>query len=276
MPKIIFVHPAIRQYRQELFRLLDKNFDIKFLFTEDCEHNINFLKKFFLKNYKILESNKFIFYSKGVSWALIKEALFGSYDIWISSVLNSFATHFTFPIVKLRGKKFLLFSEDWWWQKSWKALLIKPYAKFIAKNSDAILAASSRTRNFFVGMGADLQKVFLAFNATIDLSAGVHKENPLDEFTVLYLGRIVKYKGLDVLIKAVKILQLKIKNLKLKILAVGDGDFKKNCENLAQNLELNNIQFISAVSPEEAAGYYKRASCFVLPARFLWNASVPA
>ncbi len=276
MPKIIFAHPAIKRYRQELFGLLDQNFDIKFLFTEDYEHNINFLKKFFLNNWQAFASSPFVFYSKGAVWPLLKIALFGEYDIWIDSVLNSFTTHFAFPIVKLRGKKFLLFSEDWWWQKNWKGFFIRPYAKFIARNSDAILTAGSRTRNFFVELGVDPSKVFLAFNATTDLSIKIHKEKPLNEFIVLYLGRIVQYKGLDVLIRAGKILKFLIPNSKFLILVVGDGDFKKDCEKLAQDLKLNNIQFIASVSAEEAVNYYERASCFVLPARFLWNSSIPA
>lgn len=275
MPKIVFVHPAIRQYRQELFHLLDQNFDIKFLFTEDYEHNLNFLKSFSLHKWRAFRPQPFIFYSKGASWPLVKEALFGDYDIWISSVLNGFATHFIFPIVKLRGKRFALFSEDWWWQKSWKAFLIKPYAKFIARNCNVILVAGSRARNFFIELGADPSKIFLAFNATSGLFTPTPKVL-MWGFTVLYLGRIVEYKGLDVLIKAGKILEFLIPNSKFLIHVVGDGDFKKDCEKLAQELDVKNIQFISAIKPEKIASYYERASCFVLPARFLWNSSVPA
>ncbi len=274
--KIIFAHPAIRQYRQGLFRLLDENLDIRFLFTEDYEDNLKFLSSFFLKNWRALRSKGSLFYSKGASWALLKEALFGNYDIWISSVLNSFVTHFTFPIVKLRGKKFLLFSEDWWWQKNLKSFLIRPYAQFLAKHCDAILAAGSRTKNFFIDLGVNPQKIYLAYNATMTPETKEENKKKDDVFTILYLGRIVKYKGLDVLIRAVKILQFKIENLELKILVVGDGDFKKDCEQLVRDLDLKNVEFVATVRPEEIGYYYERASCFVLSARFLWSSGVPA
>ena len=63
--KIIFAHPAIRQYRQGLFRLLDENLDIRFLFTEDYEDNLKFLSSFFFKKLESIEIQRLSFLLQG-------------------------------------------------------------------------------------------------------------------------------------------------------------------------------------------------------------------
>ena len=271
--KVVFAHPAIRQYRYELYRLLEGQFNIKFLFTEDYDHNLSYLKLRPLKKWRAFPSSRFPPYSKGACWPLVKEAISGDYDIWISSILNSFATHWTFLIVKLRGKKFFLWSEDWWWQKSWKSWLIRPYARFIARHADAVLAAGSRTKIFFVELGVDPQKIYLAFNATTVNNFSAETKDS-GKFVILYLGRIVRYKGLDILIKAFSKIENSFPQAVLRI--VGDGGFKEECQLLAKNLGLKNIEFIGSVDPQSAAKYYLSADCFVLPARYFWDSKVPA
>jgi len=282
MPKIIFVHPAIRSYRKELFELLSKNFNIEFIFVEDYEDNQKFLKNSIIKKWKIYRSGAFFFYRKGVVWRILKDILFSDYQIWVASGLNHFTTHLAFLFVKLRGKKFVLFSEDWWLTKNFKTKLAFPYMKLITRSCDFIIAAGSKTKEFFIKLGAPVKKVNIAVNATSSIRSLARDSDEVvrlrerleikDKVVILRLGRIVRYKGLDILIESFA--DLEKRNNKIHLLVVGEGDFKEECQLLAQKLKVKNITFQNSVAPEKVNIYYGLADIFVLPARFLWEESV--
>jgi glycosyltransferase involved in cell wall biosynthesis len=275
-PKLVFVHPAIRPYRQELFELLGNRYDCQFIFVEDYEDNLSLMKTVCLKKWKAYKSCRFLFYSKGFTIKLIKDAFFGDYDVWVSSGLFHAATHLALPVILFRGKKFILFAEDWWFSGKWKNRVFKPVAKWIVKHCHAIVVSSDRSRDFFVALGAKPEKVFVGWNATIDygrklvdprvLSDLKTELNPRGQFVFLYLNRIVPYKGLDVLIKAFAGIE---KTNEALLLVAGDGEFKDRCRNMAQELDIKNIKFIGSVPPEMAHYYYLLANLFVLSARFM-------
>lgn len=68
--------------------------------------------------------------------------------------------------------------------------------------------------------------------------------NPLKIYDILFVGRLTQAKGVDILLKAVKILKNKYtKNLKIAI--VGDGHLKVGLKNLVIELNLNNeVKFL--------------------------------
>jgi len=73
---------------------------------------------------------------------------------------------------------------------------------------------------------------------------------------VLFVGRLVKYKGVEYLIKAFN----EIKNPEIVLLIIGDGPLRKYLENLASN---KNIKFLGKV--ENLNPYYALCDIFVLP-----------
>ncbi|MFW9923111.1 MAG: glycosyltransferase family 4 protein [Candidatus Thorarchaeota archaeon] len=88
-------------------------------------------------------------------------------------------------------------------------------------------------------------------------------------FVVIYTGRIIEEKGLDLLPKIYKeLIKRDHKNIITKFLLVGDGNYK---DRLLQELEKENITnrftFVSPVSQEDLVDYYSSADCFILPSR---------
>jgi len=72
-----------------------------------------------------------------------------------------------------------------------------------------------------------------------------------------YLGRLKKYKSIEHLLQAAKIVVQKIPDLKVYI--VGDGDNKENLERLSKDLGLeNNVIFTGFVSEEEKIEYLQK------------------
>lgn len=80
---------------------------------------------------------------------------------------------------------------------------------------------------------------------------------------VLYVGRLVKLKGLDILLNAWKICELSVKNIELILL--GDGSERKRLEELAEELELKHVTFLGSVDNKETLKYYAQSHLFVLP-----------
>ncbi len=84
------------------------------------------------------------------------------------------------------------------------------------------------------------------------------------EPTLLFLNRIKKYKGLEILLKAVKILQ-KESSQKFNLWVVGEGDDRKRMEDYAKKNNLKNIQFFGRVSEGKKIELMQKAWVFINP-----------
>lgn len=68
--------------------------------------------------------------------------------------------------------------------------------------------------------------------------------------TIIYAGRLVSYKNVDTLVRAVSVLSKKIKNLQL--LVIGDGDQKQNLEaQVSQDKLSKNVKFLGQLGEHE-------------------------
>jgi glycosyltransferase involved in cell wall biosynthesis len=75
---------------------------------------------------------------------------------------------------------------------------------------------------------------------------------------VLFLGRLVWYKGVDVLIEAMA-------SVDATLLVVGDGPERARLERLAARAGPSRARFLGEVSDDERASCYRAADVFVLP-----------
>lgn len=77
---------------------------------------------------------------------------------------------------------------------------------------------------------------------------------------IVFVGRLVKSKGVDFLIRAFS----KLKKNNWKLIIVGDGPQKKSLESLVLNLNMNH-KIIFKGNQKEVSSYYKRARIFAFP-----------
>ena len=87
-----------------------------------------------------------------------------------------------------------------------------------------------------------------------------------EKINILFLGRIEERKGLIYLLRAYKILEKKFSNLRLII--VGEGGLKKECEDYVRENKLKEVFFEGGKKAEEAPLYYRTADIFVGPSIF--------
>jgi len=83
---------------------------------------------------------------------------------------------------------------------------------------------------------------------------------------MVFIGRLVYYKHLEVVIEALKILRDKC-NVRLVVL--GDGPMRRDWENLVKHYGLGDIvEFKGYVSHKEKLYYLSRCRALVLPSTF--------
>lgn len=287
--KIIYIHPTIRIYRKGIFEKLFKKLNIKFFWSEDMSKDNGHIRE---EVERILQNTNIDYIQANelhsipldnFSFDLLKLP-FQCYKVFIFSNIIGVPYLLLAPLLKLMGKRIIVFDELWRYPKEVnKYKKIYPYVKFLTKYClDGVVAAGSRAKEFYIEeFGFYKEKIEIAYNTTVDTKEYVNDENldnsikqKLQNTTsrkkLLYLGRIVKYKGLDVLIKAMANI-----NIEYDLIVVGDGEFKKECLILVNELNLNTrVHFLGSCLSNEAPYYYKNSDIFVLPTRFRLDANV--
>ncbi len=87
---------------------------------------------------------------------------------------------------------------------------------------------------------------------------------PKNSKIILYVGRLVKEKGVEYLIKALPLILKSVPDVCLYV--VGEGSQKKSLERLAFDLNvIDNVQFIAYTPHEYLTDLYSNSTIFVLP-----------
>lgn len=276
--KILFVHHTAMWYRKPFFRKLSELYDVEFLFTNvegynrtygtDLSHEIPGMQGI---NYHVV-LNRW-----GIAWGAIKRTL-GKYDVFVGGSWDTptdvFETFLYFLFVKLKGKPFILWREDWDWNvKNTKRKFAKFLAGFFARHADAILVPGIKHKEFFTGLKAASDKIFIMPNVSnLTLKEEDYKNsqkiryelNLENKKIILFTGRLIDLKGVKYLIEAFNHLQKKIKDTRLVI--VGDGECLDDLKELTHDLNLKDkVHFTGNVDNNLLGAYYLLSNVFVLP-----------
>ena len=131
--------------------------------------------------------------------------------------------------------------------------------------ADLILANSSYTaelfNNSYPGKKVDVLPEGFSIPERVDEGRAIIKADPPE---ILFVGRFVPRKGIDVLIRAFERVQNQIES---RLVIIGGGPLEKDLRNLVDSLGLSDcVEFEIKVPEDELDRRYKRASVFVLPA----------
>lgn len=128
--------------------------------------------------------------------------------------------------------------------------------------ADMLLAANSRTVRalpyFRVGEVQMLVENAVFQSKLVAAPRSVDRQGIVE---VLYLGRLVPEKVIDIVIDAVSQCSYK----KLKLVVVGDGPERAKLEQYAHKYAPGKVEFIGQVDHERVQEFYDQADIFVLP-----------
>ena len=277
---VLFIHNTMPEYRIPFFIGLKKKINVDYLFTD-----INLSKKIY--GYKSAQKDKLAFevLSGGFGRVFKLKNLIGQkkYRQIILPPMDSLKGFFDCFIILIFGKinksKLLYFGEKWEApkktqpiKKKIKNLIQRLAFKFILKEVDMCIVSGYKSEQFFKSIGIDDKNISIAIDSSgvneINNCIDIKKERQIssDCKIILYYGRIIRRKGLDILIKAYERLKIKYQNICLFI--CGEGDYKKECEILVDELNLKDVFFEGYIDPCNKYVYFSQCNIFVLPSYF--------
>ena len=190
---------------------------------------------------------------------------------------NNFAPAFTGAILSTITSKphittihdiFSLCGKDYW--KKWgrqsnvsklNVTLAPFFEKLVTKfKHNCIHTVSQTTKDDLVKFGVK-SPVYVIENSIIETNK---IETKLESFQFIYLGRLVFYKNLEVIINAINLVSKNKKQIRLII--AGDGPHRKSLEELVKrnNLE-NNVEFRGYVSTDEKLQLISESNAMLFP-----------
>jgi glycosyltransferase involved in cell wall biosynthesis len=138
----------------------------------------------------------------------------------------------------------------------------RPILRKIAKGADRIISVSKYEKSLIIkDFDVDDNRIIVIPNGVPSDIFDIVRHTPSKNFyKILSIGRLEKYKNFDILIKAIRILDL---NFKLTI--IGDGPEKCNLQNLVRRFNLGDRIFLrSNLDRKDLLEEYLSSNLFVL------------
>lgn len=136
-------------------------------------------------------------------------------------------------------------------------IAVKMAEKTIRYAYRKLIAVSEATRNDLENLiGFPKDRVKVIYNG-VDHSRYSPGGRRFEEPTILWLGRIKKYKNLDLLLLAFNKVKREVANARLVI--AGSGDYERNVRELANKLGLRDVIFTGKIREEEKLELLRRS-----------------
>jgi len=138
------------------------------------------------------------------------------------------------------------------------------FINWVVKKSNIITVNSSYTARKLEKYSPINLKI-IPFGAATENKKIVKKQRKSEYFNLLFVGRLVERKGVEYLLKAIKILKEKTK---VKLTIVGDGNLKETlkAKKVQLNLSDKDVKFTGQIPREKLIDYYNNCDAFILPA----------
>jgi phosphatidyl-myo-inositol alpha-mannosyltransferase len=146
---------------------------------------------------------------------------------------------------------------------------VAPLGRRVAARLAARIAVSPAARSYaaaalglpegafaLVPNGIDVAR----FAATEPIPELADRDRPL----LLFVGRLERRKGLEVLVRAY--LRLRVSRPEVRLCVVGDGPERDRCQRLVPPSVRPDVLFVGAVAPDDLPRYHASADVFVAPA----------
>ena len=131
----------------------------------------------------------------------------------------------------------------------------------LTKSADAILVPGSLHREYFEKF-TDKDRIYIMPNVS-NISSDIKRIDKKDNRQILYVGRLIKRKGVIYLIKAFELLKEKIGDASLII--IGDGQEEVNLKEYVRKNNIGDVTFTGKVDNDELKNYYINCNLVVVP-----------
>lgn len=276
--KILIFHPALAPYRVDFFNLLSDKFETKFYFSLDNLPDQKFDQD------ELHKKIRFKFYLLSGFDIFNKTFRFGIFNILLKEkpekVLCSEYSQITFTVLLFKmlfnsSLKVYTLSDDSI-DSSIKRKGIRKFVRNIAsKKIDGIIFPSQQVGKWFNENVNSKVKVFELpivhdntkfrenLKQVLSISEDyIQKFNFADKTIFLFVGRLVKLKNVEFLIRSFS----KCRQTNVKLIIVGDGEEFESLRQLIYDLTLTDSCFMTGrFEGDDLIAWYNIAQCLVLP-----------
>jgi len=151
-----------------------------------------------------------------------------------------------------------------------KTFVFRYLQKIVLNNCDICTVNSIATKNELIKRFPNFRNKLITIPMGVDTKLFESKKlkhrskRYSDKQIILFVGRLNEQKGLEYLIEAINIAKDKIPDIKLLI--IGEGNYKTTLKRLVDYLKISNcVEFLGAMSHKEIVYFYNLANIFVLP-----------
>jgi glycosyltransferase involved in cell wall biosynthesis len=199
---------------------------------------------------------------------LFKPLLKEKFDVIDVSVFPYFSC-FTVRTVSVLRKTPAFFTwhevwDDYWYEyMGRRGFFGKIIERIVAKISSENIAVSEWTKKQLISIGTDPEKIQVVPNGiNLQKITGIKPANKTCD--IIFAGRLIKEKNIDVLLNAVARLKANLPQLKCCI--IGDGPEKDRLLKLSRELEIaGNVEFAGFLEYDALIARIKSSRVFVLP-----------
>ena len=174
------------------------------------------------------------------------------------------------------GVQFLLWSESTAHDRRGLYFPVEWLKRKFLRSCDGFVVPGQSALEYVRQFASPAQKIFVARNA-VDIGLFAEKEESVRQAAdrlrgelalppryFLFVGRLVRSKGVFDLIEAYRALPSKLRE-SISMVFAGDGPMRAELEALAREVDPGSVHFSGFVHRDELASYYALAECLVMP-----------
>lgn len=208
---------------------------------------------------------------------VLYDLVFNRYDLFILGGYYLFSTQAAFVLGIALSTPYVLFSETHAHGRSAGGVLggiKRTIVKQVVRSAASYIAISTWARDYLLSYGANPHAIFVipylpagpqsVMLSSKDEKALLRKQYGLAEDTdiVLWAGRMIGRKRLDVLLKAVNMLE---QAHDMQVVIVGSGPEESRLRNIQKEMKIPNVHFVGPKSQHVLRDFYRMADVFVYP-----------
>lgn len=269
--KVLFIHNTLPEYRVQFFSELVKFVDLTLVITDQklasTVYQLNSTVPDTLKVVNVDNAETIKQIIDGNDWGIVVLPP-------VDTPYQAKCAYFALKASKLKGIKTI------YWTEKWEAPLnMQPFAKklknriqamlisYFAKRADLCIAAGSMSEKYYLALGVKPSKIRIALDSStspvVVENINIRKQYkiPQEAKIVLFLSRVVKRKGCDLLVKALQTLS----NKSIYLLICGEGEQLSEVKKLVEEEKVENVIFCGKIQPNNRAAYFTQSDVFVLP-----------
>lgn len=227
--RILFLHNYPQHYRQEIFKLIETNFDVEWIFGDKMSN----VASFDTNELKSSQIKPFTNLPLGLKWQNLTSTLFKKYDVVI--MLGDFK-NLAYWIQLLFRRNVIVWTHGYYQKDGFLLRLVKnsfhslcSHVLFYGNNAK-LLAPSNVQR-----------KSTVIFNSLPHISSACKRDSTKNRNGIMFIGRLNPGRNLGLMISAFREFQKQDPTLELHI--VGDGPEKAKWENQLPRIKWHGAKY---------------------------------